>query len=627
MPGSGPSRPPQRFLIAIVILAVIGIPLICITLWVYIGSWDELALISKDLLGLGSTQPPVTRTPRLEPTSSSTPTITITPTPSPTPTPTPTYTPTPDPRVLTLLSQMTLRQMVGQLIMTGVNGQEVTAATCQFIQQLAPGAVVYRTGNVISPQQLRQTSSDLQGCAFDRGVPLFISVDHEGQYVTRFQSGVTIYPPAMAQGATQDPEIAYQVALSAGRELSFSGVNMVLGPVADVLIEYDNTVISQRSFGGDPGYVSNFVAEAAKGYLHAGLIPVLKHFPGHGGVVGDSHYTLPTDDVDCQSLRSDYLPPFQAGLGAGAPVVMTSHVAFPCLDEANRPTTLSDEVLRVLLDEMEFQGVILSDSMSMGAITKDGRTIPEASVVAVRAGVDMLLITSPEQALATQNRLELAVQQGEIPLERIHDAVERILTVKAASGLISYPVSETSTPDWEINRAFALDVGREALALLKDEANLVPIPPELHRIIVIGPTDGWGLYPLLTTSLQARGFEPYIVRYSNPWSGPVPEVGYLESLPNQAIGYDLILMLTWESHLNQFRYNDVWQMRLVEALIATGKPMIVVALKSPTDILDFPEITTYLTTFGTTRGQLQALADAIVGDYTPSAQSPLPGLP
>ena len=627
MPGLRSSRPSQRLLISIVILAAIGIPLCCVTLWVYIGSWEELAQIGTDILGLGSTQPSITRTPSPNPTSSSTSTITITPTPSLTPTPTPTYTPTPDPRVLTLLSQMTLRQMVGQLIMTGVNGQVVTTATCQFIQQLNPGAVVYRTGNVISPQQLRQTSSDLQGCAYGGGVPLFMSVDHEGQYVTRFQSGVTIFPPAMAQGATHDPEVAYQVALSAGRELSFSGVNMVLGPVADVLIEYDNTVISQRSFGGDPDRVSDFVAEAAKGYLHAGLIPVLKHFPGHGGVEGDSHYTLPTDNVDCQRLRSDYLTPFQAGLNAGAPVVMTSHVAFPCLDEALRPTTLSDEVLRVLLEEMEFQGVILTDSMSMGAITKDGRTISEASVEAVRAGVDMLLITSPEQALATRNRLELAVQQGEISLERIRDAVERILTVKAASGLISFPVSEKSTPDWEVNRAAALDVGRKALALLKDEANLVPIPSEFHRILVIGPTDGWGLYPLLTASLQRSGFETYIVRYSNPWSGPVPEVGYLESLPNQAIGYDLILMLTWESHLNQFRYNDEWQMRLVEALIATGKPMIVVALKSPTDIIDFPEITTYLTTFGTTRGQLQALADALVGEYIPSAQSPLPDLP
>jgi beta-N-acetylhexosaminidase len=431
----------------------------------------------------------------------------------------------------------------------------------------------------------------------------------------------------MAQGATQNPKIAYQVALSAGRELAFSGVNMVLGPVADVLLEYDNTVISQRSFGGDSRHVSEFVAEAVKGYLHAGLIPVLKHFPGHGGVAADSHYTLPTDDTDCQSLRSTYLPPFYAGLDAGAPVVMTSHVAFPCLDEANRPATLSDDVLRVLLDMMEFQGVILTDSMSMGAISRDGRTIPEASVEAVRAGVDMLLITSPEQALATRNRLELAVQQGEIPVERIHDAVERILTVKAASGLISFPIPETSTPDWEANRASALDVGRKALALLKDDASLVPIPSELRRILVIGPTDGWGLYPLVTTVLHANEFETYVVRYSNPWSGPVPEVGYLESLPNQARGYDIILMLTWESHLNQFRYNDVWQVRLVEALIATGKPLIVVALKSPTDILDFPEITTYLTTFGTTRGQLQALADVLVGDYIPSAQSPLPGLP
>jgi beta-N-acetylhexosaminidase len=627
VPGLRSSGSFPRLLFIITILAGIAIPLCCVALWVYIGSWKELTHIATGILGMNLPSPSSTRTSTLPATSSMTPTVTITPTPSQTPTPTPTYTPTPDPRVQTILSQMTLRQMVGQLIMTGVNGQEVSEGTCQFIQQLAPGAVVYRTGNVISPEQLRQTSSNLQRCAQAVGVPLFISVDHEGQYVTRFQTGVTIYPPAMAQGATQDAEIAYRVAISAGSELAFSGVNMVLGPVADVLIDYDNTVISQRSYGGDPEGVSEFVVEAVKGYLRAGLIPVLKHFPGHGGVAGDSHYTLPIDEVDCQRLRSIYLPPFRAGFEAGASVVMTSHVAFPCLDETVRPTTLSQDSLRVLRDEMSFQGVILTDSLSMRAITEGGRTIPEASVEAVRAGVDMLLITSPEQALATRNRLEVAVQQGEISMDRIQDAVERILNLKASSDLISFPLSETSVPDWEANRALAFDVGHMAVALLKDEANLVPIPSELRRILIIGPTDGWGLYPVLTTALHAKGFETYVVRYSNPWSGPIPEVGYLESLPKQAAGYDLILMLTWESHLNQFRYNDLWQVNLVQAMMLTGKPMIVVALKSPTDILDFPRITTYLSTFGTTSGQLQALADALVGDYTPSAQSPLPGIP
>jgi beta-N-acetylhexosaminidase len=571
--------------------------------------------------------PPATQTSTLNPTSTPTPTATLTTTPSRTPTPTPTHTPTPHPQVQLLLSQMTIRQMIGQMIMTGVNGQAVDTATCQFIQQLAPGAVVYTSGNVISPEQLQRISTDLQLCAQAVGVPLLIAVDHEGQYVTRFQSGATIFPPAMAQGATLDAETAYRVAVSAGGELTFSGVNLVLGPVADVLIEYDNTVISQRSFGGDPEHVGDFVAEAVRGYIQAGLIPVLKHFPGHGGVKGDSHYTLPIDDVDCQHLRSMYLPPFQAGIDAGASFVMTSHVAFPCLDETGRPATLSEGILRVLRDEMAFQGVILTDSMSMRAITEGGRTIPEASVEAVRAGVDMLLITSPEQALATRNRLEAAVQQGEISVDRIHDAVERILTVKAASDLISFPLPETSIPNWEANRTLAFDVGHRALALLKDDANLIPIPSELGKILIIGPTDGWGMYPLLTTALNAGGYETYVVRYSNPWSGPVPEVGYLESLPNLATGYDLVLMLTWESHLNQFRYDDLLQVRLVGNLQLTGVPMIVVALKSPTDILDFPEIKTYLTTFGTTLGQLQALADALIGDYNPSAQSPLPGLP
>jgi beta-N-acetylhexosaminidase len=523
---------------------------------------------------------------------------------------------------------MPLSQMVGQMIMTGFEGQEIGTTTCQFIQNLMPGAVVYRTGNVISPEQLRRISSALQGCAeLGNGIPMFLAIDHEGQYVTRFQSGITVFPPALAQGAIKDPEIGYQVALAAGDELIFSGVNMILGPVADVLTEYDNTVISQRSYGGEPALVSEYIHQTVQGYLQAGLIPVLKHFPGHGGVHQDSHYTLPIDQADRDTLWLNYLPPFQRGIEGGARVVMTSHVAFSSIDELVLPTTLSEPTIDLLKNDLAFEGIVLSDSMGMRAITGGGLTIPEASVAAIRAGVDMLLITSSSQARVTRDRLLQAIEAGEIPLERVQDAVRRILKVKAALDLLAFPLAAPDEPDWRANSELSTQVGGQSVAVLKDEGDLIPIASDLKRILVIGPTDGWGMYPILRSGLQESDFEPLVITYSTPWSGPVPEIGYLDSLPKRAGDYDLILILTWESHLNQFLFNDQWQINLVTALHATEQPLIVVALKSPTDILDFPVVGTYLTTFGTTRGQLSGLADVLVGRSTPVGQSPLPGIP
>lgn len=126
------------------------------------------------------------------------------------------------------------------------------------------------------------------------------------------------------------------------------------------------------------------------------MISVLKHYPGHGDVSGDSHISLPVENADIQQVTNVYLPPFQSGLEAGAPVVMTSHVAFPVLDGDVRPTTLSEPTINILRDNLKFDGIILTDSMSMGALAQTGFGIPDLSVQAILAGVDMLLIPSPQ---------------------------------------------------------------------------------------------------------------------------------------------------------------------------------------------------------------------------------------
>lgn len=519
---------------------------------------------------------------------------------------------------------MSLEQKVGQLLMIGVDGQQ---ASCTLIHRFLPGAIVYRSGNVISPAQLRVLSAGLQDCAQAASLaPLWLALDHEGQYVNRFLNSAAVFPTQMAQGATLDYSYAYRVALAGGQELAYSGVNMVLGPVADVLTDYDNSVISLRSFGGDPQQVSAFVAQAVRGYLQAGVAPVLKHFPGHGGVAGDTHETLAVDASDRTRLQAIYLPPFQAGVQAGATAVMFSHVAFPNVESLTLPSSTSPVMVNLLRQDLGFQGFILTDSMGMGAIKNTYGDAGVACVKAIASGVDMVMTTSSTTSQAAYNSLLQAVRNGQLPRPRLDEAVRHILTAKAAWGLKSFPLAQAPAPDWQADQAVAFDVGYHAVAKVKDDLKLVPLPAGSKRILVIGPQDGWNLYPRLLPALREIGYTPELVEFSGPWNGPVPETDYLQSLPQKAARFDFLLVLTWEAHLNRLKYNDAWQVNLVQSMVASGKPLIVTALKSPTDLLEFPGVTTFIATFGTTDGQIQGLVDALVGKFHPTGVNPLPGL-
>ena len=545
---------------------------------------------------------------------------------------TPQITSTPNPNVESLIKSMTVSQKVGQMILTGVTGTVLTNETCQFIQSISPGGVIYLGSNITNPypDQLSSLSADLQNCSANiGGIRLWIAIDHEGYYVNRFPSDspMTIYPPAMAFGATRNPEHAYQAAVSAGQELRMNGINMILGPVADVLTNYDNTVISQRAYGGDPSSVADMVVQAVKGYLEAGVIPVLKHYPGHGGVSEDSHTTLPVDNVNLKGLYESHLIPFQSGFESGAPAVMVSHVSFPSIDPQAFPASLSRPLYRILDEDLDFHGFTMSDSMGMGAINSTGMSIEAASVYAINSGLDMLMLVSPELAKSVHDHIVLSVQNGTIPLSRIDQAVSEILAVKFSHDISTPGNDHGVVPDWFANQELADKIGYQAVSLHKDSDGLIPLPNELKNILIVGPGDGWGFYPLLRDALNQRGISYNIMTYSGYWYGPIPEANYLQVVPARALEYDLVLMFTWDSHLNKLRFGDSFQPQLVNSLLDTGIRMIVVALKSPTDILDFPSVPTYLASMGTTKGQLQGIIDVLLGETKAEGQIPLPNLP
>ena len=448
--------------------------------------------------------------------------------PSQTPLPTPTFTPTqhtsptPDPQVEQILINMTIEQKIGQMLLMGVDGTSINQTTCNLIRQLMPGGIVYRGNNTENPDQLAQLSNDLQNCsAKGVGLPLFIAIDHEGQYVTRYQSGVTVFPAAIAIGATGNPEYAYQAALASGQELAYSGVNMVLGPVGDVLTDYNNTVISQRAFGGDATAVSHFVRRSVYGYLAAGVIPVLKHFPGHGNVPGDTHYIVVQDNANREQLEQVHLAPFRAGIEAGAPSVMFGHVAYPAIDASAQPASISPTMLDLLKQDLHFAGIAITDSMGMGAITGSTGDLSNASVQAIIAGEDLLLVTSPESAQSAFNGLITAIDSNQISIDRINDAVRRLLTTKLNWGLLSYPIPEPSTPDWRGNANLSYSIGYNAVAEYKDQSGLLPLDNMSKNILIIGPTDAWGLYNNIGATLQQSGHTYQLVNYSNYWRGAI----------------------------------------------------------------------------------------------------------
>ncbi len=576
-----------------------------------------------------TTIPPATQEPRGTPTPFA---LFPTATPSRTSTTTsrPTRSPTPDPWVNASLAEMDLKEKVGQLLLVAVNGDELSQNACKKMQEVTPAGVFYQAGNVHTPGQLVDFTLQLQACAREGGMPpLLISLDHEGEFLNHFDSGVNNFPTALALGATGDPENAYRASLASGDELASTGVNMVLGPVADVLLDLDNGVVSLRTYGGDPSQVSLFVRRSVAGYREAGLIAALKHFPGHGGSTGDSHSELVVDRARLSDLEASYLPSFRAGVEAGAQVVMFSHVAFPAINGGSVPSTFSEPMVRLLREDLGFNGVIMTDNLGMKAVAPTRSQIPDAALRAVQAGADLLLISDTEIAPVVYKRLLQAFKRGEVPLERLDDAVRHILTLKAQNGLKSYPARVAPRPDLEANAQLAQELGAQAVTIYTTgRGQLVPLPANARRILIVGPNADWPYYTsILQPDLEASGRTVDFIYYTTPLKNPVPEVDLVKSLPARTVGYDETILFTWQAHLNRVTMGDTWPADLVAALARAGRPFVVVAMTSPTDLLEFPGARAFICTFGTTRGQIQGLVDILVGDRQASGKNPLPGLP
>jgi len=293
------------------------------------------------------------------------------------------------------------------------------------VAQNPVAGVVFFAGNITDPEQI----TAFTGMFTQRG--MFTAVDEEGGDITRIASNpafdVTQFPP---MGEVND---SYQVGLEIGTYLKDYGFNLDFAPVADVASDPWNDVIGNRSFGDDPVDVSMQAAACVEGFTDAGIASTLKHFPGHGTTSGDSHYGAALLDKTLDDLWTEELMPFEAGVEAGVPFIMVGHITVPELT-GDLPATLSPEAITGLLrEQMGYEGIVITDSFQMGAIT-DNRESDEAAVAAILAGADIILM--PDDFDLAVSGIVSAVEDGTITEERIDQSVLRIIQTKIDYGIM-----------------------------------------------------------------------------------------------------------------------------------------------------------------------------------------------
>lgn len=351
--------------------------------------------------------------------------------------------PTVDDKVEKIVNNMTLEEKVGQIFMVAPEAVDKDGgSTTVFTENIEKEIEKYNLGGYIlfaaNIENPTQTQELINGFKKSSKIQPFIGVDEEGGRVARIGKnsamGVEKIEPMAQVGKSQNYERANEIGTTIGKYIKNLGFNLDFAPDTDVLTDSNNTEIGDRSFGNDPEVVGKMATEVVKGLQSENISTVLKHFPGHGGSIGNSHQGFSLSNRTEEELKKCEIVPFKTAIENGADCVMVAHMSLPNVTGDNIPATLSKKVVTDMLKtELNFKGVVFSDSMSMGAITENYGT-GDACVKAVEAGIDMVLM--PENLDEAYNAVLEAVKNGKISQERLDDAVSRIIKAKIQRGII-----------------------------------------------------------------------------------------------------------------------------------------------------------------------------------------------
>jgi beta-N-acetylhexosaminidase len=552
------------------------------------------------------------------------------------------------------LKKMSVEEKVGQLIHIGINAKFLNQDSPAF-KELQRQVVDNHIGGIIFfGAPIYETAIMINRAQAMAKIPLLMSLDAETGIGMRFEDA-TNFPWAMAVGATGNPEYARRIGVIAGREAKAIGIHHIFAPVLDVNNNADNPVINVRSFGEDPQAVAKFGTAFIDGIQSEHVIATAKHFPGHGDTNVDSHRGLPIIDHSKASLEKTELVPFRAAVNDGVASIMIAHIALPQIDpeeikplkaysggdaergaeivsqSATIPATLSEKVQTELLrKEMGFDGLIVTDAMSMSGLTLYF-TQEEAGVRAFLAGADIL--EKPIEAEPMIRGLVAAVKSGRITQQRLDESVRKILAWKYEVGL----AKQKTTPIDDIDKivsspetdTLAQEVAATAITLVRNDANAIPLDRNT-RVAVLGISNGFDpetTFAPLTRELRANGikFDSAGLLQENT---PAEQVTKASDLVNKA---DVIIVgLYGRVRTGQRNSGGIPESgaRVLRELIAKNKKVIGISFGNPYILDSFPQLKTYVVAYGDMPYLQRSAVKAIFGmqDITGHLPISLPGL-
>lgn len=538
------------------------------------------------------------------------------------------------------LRSLSLREKAAQLVVGWMGGGTLTPGTEEYtrlrrwVREERIGGLILSIG---TPQAYMGRINALQDGA---RIPLLVMTDMESGPGMRLVTGSgrrggTSIPPVMALGAAGSDSLAAAVGRVIGEEGRAAGVTLNLAPTLDVNSDPSNPIINTRSFSEDPQLVARLGTAYLRGMQEGGLLTTGKHFPGHGDTNTDSHIALATVDASRERLEEVELAPFRAAVNAGVDAILVGHIAVPALTDERPvpPASLSPAVVTGLLrEEMGFRGLVITDALNMGGVTRR-YSQAESVVRAVEAGADLLL--QPPEPGAAVDALVRAVETGRLTEDRVDQSVRRILAAKERAGL-SDPAAALVRPA-EMERVVgspeharvAQEVARRSLVLARDRGNLVPLKPDVRRVLSITYTDvaSSGAGRVFDRVLEQSGLAVSSARVTG--NTPAATLSALAARAEQA---DVVIV---SAYVQPREYRGTVEASggistLVERLAAGGKPVIAVSFGSPYVVRAFPSVPAYLLAWGSIGISQDAAAQALLGNIPITGTLPVtipPDLP
>jgi beta-N-acetylhexosaminidase len=543
------------------------------------------------------------------------------------------------PTVRKWMRTMTLRDEVAQLVFIPFYGQAPNSRTrayrnfMKLIRETKVGGLILLNasgprGTVkAEPYALAAFLNRMQRLA---RVPLMVGGDFERGASMRVDE-VTVFPHAMAFGATGNPAFSRFEGEVTAKEARALGVHWVYYPVADVNNNPDNPIINIRSFGENPQDVAAQVKAFIEG-AHADkktyILTTAKHFPGHGDTAVDTHLNLATIPADLDRLQHLELVPFKAAIEAGVDSVMTAHIAVPALAPPDLPATLSPAILTGLLrEQLGFKGLVITDSLEMGGIAQ-GFTSADAAVRAIEAGADTLLMPAdPEAAIRA---VVAAVGSGRLTRTRIQESVVKILAAKERVGLDRKRFVDLEgigdVVDSPEDADRAQEIADRAVTLVRNTGAAVPLADAQSACFVVLPESRYSVEGQSFTQEVRKRARTAQVATLDPSMQPEAVDAILAKLQG-CTSYAIAAFSAVSSGRGAVGLAGDLP-RAVQTLTASGKPVTMVALGNPYLLRNFSNVTAYLATFSTVPLSEIAAVKALWGEIAIGGHLPvtIPGL-